>query len=219
MNDGVLDLDLTGGADRNHRERSLKVGDRFEDIVISPSYFIGTGAANEWESIGAPPPTPLYQLRPEWYEFRVQGAGSDGIGDFVEIVVTTLAYTSPGDLNHDGLFDEQDVDVFVRHWNADTSDLSSMAQWQAGDLNNNGRVEFNDAYAFRQILRQHTNQAFEALARVPEPQTALMAFIALVLCPLPSMSSRQTCTRCCIKPEFDRVTLTFHVADNQRLVP
>jgi len=180
LNDGVLDLDLTGGADRNHRERSLQVGDKIEDIVVSPSYFVGTGAANEWESIGAPAPTPYYELRPEWYEFRVLSAGNDAIGDFVEIAVETVSYTPPGDLNNDGFFDERDVEAFVRNWNVNTSQLNSVAQWMAGDLDNDGRVELDDAFSLRQILRQHTGQAFEALANVPEPQGVAIACMALV---------------------------------------
>jgi hypothetical protein len=180
LNDGVLDLDLTGGADRNHRERSLQVGDKLEDIVVSPSYFVGTGAMNEWESIGAPAPTPYYELRPEWYEFRILNAGSDATGDFVDIAVATVGYVPPGDLNDDGFFDEQDVDVFVSSWNADTSQLNSIAQWMAGDLDNNGRVAMDDAFMLRQILLQHTSQLYEALASVPEPSSVVLAWATLV---------------------------------------
>lgn len=179
LNDGVLDLDLTGGADRNHRERSLQVGDKVEDIVVSPSYFVGTGAINEWESIGAPAPTPYYELRPEWYEFRVLNAGSDAIGDFVDIAVDTVAYVPPGDLNDDGFFDERDVDVFVSNWNADTSQLNSIAQRMAGDLDNNGRVAMDDAFMLRQILLQHTSQLYEVLASVPEPSSLVLACFAI----------------------------------------
>jgi hypothetical protein len=40
LNDGVLDLDLAGGADRNHRERSLQVGDMIEDIAAATVAYV-----------------------------------------------------------------------------------------------------------------------------------------------------------------------------------
>lgn len=35
LNDGVLDLDLAVGADCNHPERSLQIGDKIEDIALA----------------------------------------------------------------------------------------------------------------------------------------------------------------------------------------
>lgn len=171
LNDGLLDLNLAGGTDRNDRRRSLQVGDQFEDVVVSPSYFVGTGAANEWATIGAPPPTPYYQLRPNWYEFDIMAKGQDAIGKYVEIAVNTISYVPPGDLNNDGLFDQLDVNAFVSHWRADTNGLDSVAQWMMGDLNNSGIVDLDDAYLLREILLDNANQAFGLVSRVPEPTT------------------------------------------------
>ncbi|MCA9236433.1 MAG: dockerin type I repeat-containing protein [Planctomycetales bacterium] len=172
LNDGLLDLDLAGGNDRNHLERSLHVGDRFEDVFVNPSYFVGTGEHDEWAGLAAPAPTPDNELRPEWFEFRLLASGSDAIGSFVEVAVEKIAYVPPGDLNDDGFFNALDVDRFVENWLADTSDLNSVAQHMAGDLDNNGRVDLSDAFLLRSILIEQSGSAFELTSYVPEPGTA-----------------------------------------------
>lgn len=169
LNDGLLDLDLAGGSDRNDRRRSLQVGDRFEDIIVSPSYFVGTGATNEWAAIGAPPPTPFHQLRPNWFEFNVLADGQDAIGKYVEIAVNTISYVPPGDLNNDGLFDQLDVNAFVSHWRASTIGFNSMAQWMMGDLDNSGLVDLDDAFRLREILTINSGRSIEFMHLVPEP--------------------------------------------------
>lgn len=178
LNDGLLDLDLAGGADRNDRRRSLQVGDRFEDIAVSPSYFVGTGAANEWAAIGAPAPTSIYQLRPSWFEFDVLAKGQDIIGSYVDINVSTISYIPPGDLNNDGLFSQLDVAEFVTHWRSDTSGLNRVAQWMHGDLDNNGLVDLDDASLLRTILVNSAGQSFGLMATVPEVPTSALAFIS-----------------------------------------
>ncbi|BBO30451.1 hypothetical protein [Lacipirellula parvula] len=180
LNDGLLDLDLTGGSDRNDRRRSLQVGDRFEDIAVSPSYFVGTGAANEWAAIGAPPPTSIYQLRPSWFEFDVLAKGQDLIGSYVDVDVSTVSYVPPGDLNNDGLFNQLDVNKFVAHWRSDTSSLNRVGQWMAGDLDNSGLVDLDDASLLRTILIYSTGQSFGLTTSVPETPASMLSVIAIL---------------------------------------
>jgi hypothetical protein len=181
LNDGLLDMNLAGGSDRNDQRRSLQVGDSFEDVVVSPSYFVGTGAANEWAAIGAPPPTPFHRLRPNWFEFDVLTSGQDAIGKYVDIAVNTVTYVPPGDLNSDGFFNQLDVNAFASHWRADTDGLNSVAQWMMGDLDNSGRVELNDAYLLRKILIEQSGQSYTLMRSIPEPSGAVLSCMIIML--------------------------------------
>jgi hypothetical protein len=148
-------------------------------IIVSPSYFVGTGAANEWASIGAPPPTPHHELRPNWFEFSVLAGGHDAIGSYVDVAVSAVSYVAPGDLNDDGLFNQLDVALFVTHWRADTTGFNSVAQWMMGDLDNSGLVDLADATLLRNILLNNAGRAFGLTTFVPEPQGLALSLLTI----------------------------------------
>ncbi|WP_442481873.1 dockerin type I repeat-containing protein [Aeoliella sp. SH292] len=183
LNDGVLDLDPTGANDRNHRERGLGVGERIEDIAFGTSYFIGTGTAGEFLASNPTAPSPYWEVRPEWYEFRVLSEGLDAIGSFVDIAVDLVQYVPLGDLNDDGLFNDLDVNLLVANWLTDTNGLNSIAQQQRGDLNNSGFVDQSDAFLLRRILFENARFADAAavLTLVPEPGAVVPGSLALVI--------------------------------------
>ncbi|MCA9239194.1 MAG: hypothetical protein KDA37_03300, partial [Planctomycetales bacterium] len=168
---GVLDLDLEGGDDRNNRARGLQVGDRIEDIVFATSYAVGGGTNDDFLNSNPPAPSEPWEIRPQWYEFRVLTAGADAFGEFLDIGVEVVTYVPRGDLNDDGFFDQFDVEEFIQNWLTDTSDLNSIAQQMHGDLNNSGFVDIHDAYLLRRILFDNgvVAAADFTYSLVPEP--------------------------------------------------
>jgi hypothetical protein len=98
------------------------------------------------------------------------------------VSVQLLAARS-GDLNRDGLLSVGDWTEFIAGAYADLSGLNPVDAYARGDLNNDGMNDFYDFSLFKQAYNQANGfGAFERmLAGVPEPGTASLVVVALVL--------------------------------------
>lgn len=115
-----------------------------------------------------------------------------GLDDYYEAIMfarVDFADLSPlgwnglvGDLNQDGMLTTADVDQFLLHWRANTSNLSQAEKMQRGDLDFNGVTDMDDAYMLRVALKN----AAVSLAgldslMVPEPTAVVMLGLAMLM--------------------------------------
>lgn len=107
----------------------------------------------------------------------------DGTVEFVNVVFTggpnNGAYEF-GDLDFDGDFDVDDfTGEFVPGFGADTSSLSDVEQYQAGDFNNDDVVDEIDFLIYNEaFLAANPGSAALSLTGVPEPTTAMLLGLA-----------------------------------------
>jgi hypothetical protein len=89
-----------------------------------------------------------------------------------------------GDVNQDGLFDEQDVEAFAAAWDPLSKEifLGGQDSYLHGDLNFDGDNNLKDVFVLRQLMMTHgvSPAALEAVFAVPEPRSwCLMMMLAL----------------------------------------
>ena len=82
----------------------------------------------------------------------------------------------PGDVNFDGIVDDTDFQVLVSNFGAGAD--GRAVYWNDGDFNGSGRVDIRDVL----MVNQHRMASeTSAAAAVPEPSSACLAALALVL--------------------------------------
>ena len=92
---------------------------------------------------------------------------------FMFYIYFTAPFSLPGDTQHDGVVNRQDVATFVRNMGRSTD-----ASWWDGDFNNDGRVTLADL-AMLQANYGRTSPSPNASAPVPAAGELVLAAIAL----------------------------------------
>lgn len=97
-----------------------------------------------------------------------------------EFLITSLNGVV-GDLNQSGALDLVDYELFLASWRSDTSGLTASERYLLGDLDLNGVSEIRDAFLMdRAMSEQGLVFSFEALMAVPEPNSFILAMLAMV---------------------------------------
>lgn len=190
----LLDLDPEGAGSYGNRERLLEVGQGVEDIAFGLSNFtVAAGAINSTPSgvdflqdYNPPPPSDPTSLRPNWYHFLTLGTGADANGSYIEVAVSLVTPLNgiEGDLDQNGVVDQNDIDLFQYGWLDDTSSLDVFGKYASGDLNLDGVTDLTDLRLFRQVLIVLDNGSVRAdsfVASVPEPAAGLLGLVACVV--------------------------------------
>ncbi|NLE37754.1 MAG: hypothetical protein GX621_06990 [Pirellulaceae bacterium] len=100
------------------------------------------------------------------------GGFANGLADNLSLVLSVAKV--PGDVNADGMVDEEDVKRLARHWGA-TTESPGLTWWEMGDFNSDGKIDARDAA----ILAAHWggHRSGEAAA-VPEPSAVMLSLAA-----------------------------------------
>lgn len=89
-----------------------------------------------------------------------------------------------GDVNQDGVFNEQDVSAFVAAWKPLSGEyfLGGVDSYMNGDLNFDGRLSLADVFVLRQQLIAHgvSAEGLAQLALVPESSSLQLMLIAFL---------------------------------------
>lgn len=87
-----------------------------------------------------------------------------------------------GDVNQDGLLNDDDIASFVQQWRSVTVGKTPVEKMLMGDLDLDGKTDLNDAFLLRQALIQ-ANQSTSGLAQltVPEPSALLLVALGLLM--------------------------------------
>ena len=102
-------------------------------------------------------------------------------GENIELGRSTFYTALAGDVNLDGVLNQQDVDAFTSGWlyKQATADVSS---WQKGDLNQDGKVDLFDLFELHEALKVTGVVRFVdfgGFAEVPEPAGLVMMLLTL----------------------------------------
>ncbi len=102
--------------------------------------------------------------------------------------VLTIDYNpipEPGDMNGDGLINENDVNPFVLAL-TDRMDYESLYPWidveATGDVNDNGSFDFGDVRDFKLLVSSFSNgftKSLSASSAIPEPSSPLLCYFTL----------------------------------------
>ena len=88
-----------------------------------------------------------------------------------------------GDFNHDGLLDRADWAILIANSYDDLSVLPFKERYLHGDLDRDGRNDFADFRAFKELyVAAHGAEAFGLLLAVPEPASACLMGLAVCAC-------------------------------------
>ena len=178
LDDAILDMDSEGGTDRNNRERELEIGQSIEDIDFGMSLFIDSGNSESFLSYSPPPPTNPWDIVSQWYEFEVLGIGSDLVGSYINLSVTTIEALPAGDFNVDGSVNDIDVNILIENWLVDTSVVNYTRKHGMGDMNYDGLVNLHDAWLLRKLLSDGRGRPLDAFLSVPEPTSLPITILA-----------------------------------------
>lgn len=184
LGDSVLDVDVEGGSDRNNLERELEIGKSIREIDFGVNFYASSGDGDDFLSHNPPAPSLPWEVRPNWFEFKVLDRGSDDIGSFIEVVVARESYAIEtgiaGDLNLDGVLDRADWLLFAANTHADLTAYTKTGLYLRGDFNSDGRNNHDDFLKFREwFIDANGANAFAQMLRVPEPTSlALICFAA-----------------------------------------
>lgn len=178
LNDSILDVDLEGGSDRNNLERELEVGKSIREIDFGVNFYASSGNGDDFLSHNPPSPSLPWEVRPNWFEFKVLGLGSDNIGSYIDVIVAKENYAIEagvaGDLNQDGVLDRDDWIIFAANTHTDLTAYTKTGLYLHGDFNGDGRNNHADFLKFREwFIDANGANAFAHLLSVPEP-TSLM---------------------------------------------
>ncbi|WP_428307423.1 LamG-like jellyroll fold domain-containing protein [Lacipirellula sp.] len=186
----IVDLDPAGGTTSSSALRLLKVGQSIEDPDFGMStYLVAAGAINQvptgedFLDYNPPPPS---LLTADWFHFAILGTGSDAIGSYIQLSITSASSLNglDGDLNQNGLVDMTDVQFFVSGWLHDTSILDTHGKYLSGDMNFDGATNLSDVYLFHKAWLAAGNAAINLQAMlhgVPEPSSLLLLLPAVAL--------------------------------------
>ncbi|WP_252852301.1 PEP-CTERM sorting domain-containing protein [Aeoliella straminimaris] len=178
LDDFILDVDPEDdGYNRNSLERELEVGQSIEDIDFGTSVYFADGDMDDFLSYDPPAPDLPWQFLSQWYDFEVQGLGSDSAGSYVEVAFSIVDLISPGDFNQDGRLNNSDVNLFRGFWNGDTSAYSTADKFAHGDMDFSGVVDIHDLWLLSEVFAE-SGVAFNFALAVPEPSTVAMLFVA-----------------------------------------
>jgi len=95
-------------------------------------------------------------------------------------------YSVVGDLNLDGLVNENDIAIFVANWQVYDDPAGSITSWKHGDLTHDGKVDISDFFKWRDGAAGSASALGSLLGivsggtGVPEPTTGLLGLIALM---------------------------------------
>ncbi|MCO6048158.1 hypothetical protein NG895_30045 [Aeoliella sp. ICT_H6.2] len=154
-----------GGGTHQYARSGWKPGDSVQAATIDVTDLMTTGENTVTLSIGGG------DFTNDW-RFSAYLVG--------ELPTDSLVYTgspldNPADLNQDGQVNQADVDHFVAAFNAPVNPLYGF--YDPSDLDGNGAVDLDDAFAFHEALVQKGMQlSFSQITQtVPEPATYLSA--------------------------------------------
>jgi hypothetical protein len=95
-------------------------------------------------------------------------------------------YSAVGDLNLDGVVDQNDVNTFVANWGYNSGkNLGSMTTWMKGDLNHDGKVDVSDFFRWRNeapsfVISSGALASMLGISEgnlVPEPATSVLLIV------------------------------------------
>jgi hypothetical protein len=94
-------------------------------------------------------------------------------------------YSVVGDLNLDGVVDQNDLNTFVANWGFSSGTGGSMITWKKGDLNHDGKVDVSDFFRWRNeapssIISSGALASMFGISAgnlVPEPATIILLLI------------------------------------------
>jgi trimeric autotransporter adhesin len=154
---------------------------------LSESEFQGLGGANNGADFLNGKTTSLGNA---WIKYFVEDLQMQVLFDDGSVGTLGVHFTGNGgvpfefgDLNFDGVLNADDFyDVFVPHFEADTSSLISPAEkYQVGDLDGNGVVELEDFVMLNNAYLAANPGALPLSLPVPEPSTWVLVAIAALL--------------------------------------
>lgn len=179
LNDSILDVDSEGGSDRNNLERELEVGKSIREIDFGVNFYASSGDGDEFLSHNPPAPSLPWEVRPDWFEFKVLGLGSDSIGSYVDVVIAKEDYALEtgiaGDLNQDGALDRDDWIIFAANTHTDLTAYTKTGLYLHGDFNSDGRNNHDDFLKFKEwYIAANGVNAFAQMLSVPEPTSLAM---------------------------------------------
>jgi hypothetical protein len=123
------------------------------------------------------------RLEPGQYALRVSGAAGT---DFALAWLGT-DFGLMGDLNLDGIVDNDDVDAFVGGWGAAKA-FGTLDTWRRGDMNQDGLTDFADFVLLRGGLNLATGAEVSLASllsggesTIPEPRSLITAGIAMLM--------------------------------------
>lgn len=185
LNDSILDVDTEGGSDRNNLERELEVGKSIREIDFGVNFYASSGDGDEYLSHNPPAPSLPWEVRPDWFEFKVLGLGSDSIGSYVDVVVAKENYALEtgiaGDLNQDGILDRDDWIIFAANTHADLTAYTKTGLYLHGDFNSDGRNNHDDFLKFREwFIDANGANAFAQMLSVPEPTSLALVCLGAI---------------------------------------
>jgi hypothetical protein len=185
LNDSVLDVDIEGGSDRNNLERELEVGKSIRELDFGVNFYASSGDGDDFLTHNPPAPSLPWEVRPDWFEFKVLGLGSDSIGSYVDVVVAKEDYALEtgiaGDLNQDGALDRDDWIIFAANTHTDLTAYTKTGLYLHGDFNSDGRNNHDDFLKFREwFIDANGANAFAQMLSVPEPASLALLCLAAV---------------------------------------
>ena len=105
------------------------------------------------------------------------------IGTSLDAVIVDTGISLLGDLTGDSMINLADWIEFKGNYGMDTSALAANLQLREGDFDTNGRVEFEDFIAFRDLYNEVNGIGAyaAALAQVPEPNSFGLLVLSVLL--------------------------------------
>lgn len=84
-----------------------------------------------------------------------------------------------GDLDRNGLLEEDDVQAFIAGWGVSSMGLSAVDAYGQGDMNYDGQTDLHDWSLFRRAMIDGGQAALIRGVQTPEPHTGMMIVVPL----------------------------------------